>query len=98
MTLFGGGDVDTANGDITLGRLVNRGEHIQKGGFAAAGGSDQGSKIALFDFQIDAAQNIERSCWSRIGLDEVVNFDKRFTHSQNSLLFVQGTTVSATCV
>ena len=55
MELLGGGAVDD---QITLGVLIQAADDVEHGGLAAAGGAEDGHKLALAELQVDALEGM----------------------------------------
>src|SRR5262245_52381863 len=48
------GHIDAVEQDLTVGGLLEPGEHAQRGGLAAARGAEQGEELARLDLEVDA--------------------------------------------
>ena len=47
-------DVDPVEEDLTIGRLLEPGEHAQRGGLTAPGRAEQGEELTGLDLDVDA--------------------------------------------
>ena len=48
--------MDSANLNLSLGRLLQPGQHVEKGGFAGTGGSYNSNKFSLIYIKIQPVQ------------------------------------------
>lgn len=88
LALAGGRDTHAVHGHHAGGRPVNAGNHVQKRGLAAAGGTHEGDEIPSGDLKVYPLQYAERSCWRLVCLDEVSDLDQRLWHQSLRLRFV----------
>ena len=63
---------------LACGGAVDAGDHIEQGGLAAAGGTDDGDKLAGIHLQGNALEDFDLAAAHGIALDDVAQFDHWF--------------------